>query len=52
MDLRSDDRLHGGSQQLILSREAQGARVSEGGIYDRYVLLRRWENHPPALLNH
>ena len=42
LDSRSDDRLHGRSQQLVLSREAQSPRVPDGGIHDRHALLRRW----------
>ena len=52
LDSRSDDRLHGGSQQLVLSREAQSSRVPDGGIHDRHALLRRRETHPPVLLTH
>ncbi len=52
LDSRSDDRLHGGSQQLVLSREAQSPRVPDGGIHDRHALLRRRETHPPVLLTH
>jgi hypothetical protein len=50
LDSRSDDRLHGGSQQLVLSREAQSPRVPDGGIHDRHALLRRRETYPPVLL--
>ncbi len=52
LDSRSDDRLHGGSQQLGLNREAQSPRVPNGGIHDRHALLRRWKTHPPVLLTH
>ena len=52
LDSRSDDRLHGGSQQLVLSREAHSPRVPDGGIHDRHALLRRWETHPTVLLSH
>ena len=52
LDSRADDRLHGGSQQLVLSREAQSPRVPDGGIHDRHALLYRWETHPTVLLTH
>ncbi len=52
LDSRSDDRLHGGSQQLVLSCEAQSPRAPDGGIHDRHALLRRRETHPPVLLTH
>ncbi len=52
LDLRADDRLHGGSQQLVLSREEQSPRVPNGGIHDRHALLRRRETYPPVLLIH
>ena len=52
LDSRSDHRLHGGSQQPVLSREAQGARVPDGEIHDRRALLRRWETHPTVPLTH
>ena len=48
----SDHRLHGGSQQPVLGREAQSPRVPDGGIHDRHALLRRRETHPPVLLTH
>ena len=47
---RSDDRLLGGSQQPVLGREAQSSRVPDGGVHDRYVLLRRRETYPTMLL--
>jgi hypothetical protein len=52
LDSRPDDRLHGGSQQPVLSREAQGARVPDGGINDQHALLRCREAHPAVLLTH
>ena len=41
LDSRSDDGFHGGTQQPVLSREAQGARVPDGGVHDQHALLRR-----------
>ncbi len=52
LDLRADDRLHGGSQQLVLSREAQSSRVPDGGVHDQHALLLRQEAHPAVLLTH
>ena len=52
MDSRSDDGLHGGTQQPVLGCEAQGPRGSVGGIHDRHVLLRRRETYPTVLLTH
>ena len=52
LDSRPDDRLHGGTQQPVLSREAQGARVPDGGIHDNHALLRRRETYPTVLLTH
>ena len=52
LDSRSDDRLHGGSQQLVLSREAQSPRVPDGRIHYRHTLLRRRETHPTVPLTH
>lgn len=37
-------------QWPVLSREAQGSRVPDGGVYNRYGLNRRRENHLTALL--
>ena len=42
LNSRPDDRLHGGTQQPVLSREAQGPRVSVGRVHDHHALLRRW----------
>ena len=52
LDSRSDDGLHRGNQQPVLSREAQGARVPVGRIHDHCALLRRRETHPTVLLTH
>jgi hypothetical protein len=52
LDSRSDDRLHGRTQQPVLSREAQGSRLPDGGLHDRHTLLRHWETHPTVLLTH
>ncbi len=41
LDSRSDDGLHGGTQQPVLSCEAQSPRVSVCGIHDHHALLRR-----------
>ena len=41
LDSRADDGLHGGTQQPVLSCEAQGPRVSVGRIHDNHALLRR-----------
>jgi transposase len=41
-----------GSQQPVLSREAAGTRIPDGGVYDGHALLRRRETHPPVLLTH
>jgi len=41
LDSRSDDGLHGGTQQPVLGCEAQGPRVPVGGIHDHHALLRR-----------
>ena len=45
-DSRFDERFHGGTQQPVLGREAQGPRVADGGIHDRHALLRHLETHP------
>ena len=52
LDSRPDDRLHGGTQQPVLSREAQGARVPDGGVHDQHALLRCRETYPTVLLTH
>jgi len=52
LDSRSDDRLHGGSQQPGLGREAQSPRVPDVGIHDRHALLRRRGTHPTVPLTH
>ena len=52
MGSRVDDHLHGGTQQLVLDREAQGPRVSVCGIHDHHALLRRRETYPTVLLTH
>ena len=50
LDSRANNRLHGGFQQLVLSREAVGSRIPDGGIYDGHTLLRRRETHPAVQL--
>ena len=52
LDSRPDDRLHGRAQQPVLSREAQGARVSVSRIHDHCALLRCRETYPTVLLTH
>ena len=52
LDSRADDGLHGGTQQPVLSCDAQGPRVSIGRIHDNHALLRRRETHPTVLLTH
>ncbi len=52
LDSGPDDRLHGRTQQPVLSHEAQGSRVPDSGVHDGYVLLRRWEAHNSILLTH
>ena len=52
LDSRSDDGLHGGTQQPVLGCEAQGPRVSVGRIHDNHALLRRRETHPTVMLTH
>ncbi len=52
LDSRADDRLHGGSQQPVLSREVQSPRVQDGGIPDRHALLRRLKIRHFGLLTH
>ncbi len=52
LDSTADDRLHGGAQQLVLSREAQSLRVPDGGIHDGHALSRRQETQPRLLLTH
>ena len=52
LDSRPDDRLHGGTQQPVLSREAQGARVPDGGVHDQHDLPRCRETYPTVLLTH
>jgi hypothetical protein len=41
LDSRSDDGLHGGTQQPVLGCEAQGPRVSVGRINDHNALPHR-----------
>ena len=43
LESRPDDRLPGGTQQPVLSREAQGARVPDGGVHDQHALICRRE---------
>ena len=52
LESRSDDGLHGGTQQPVLGCEAQGPRVSVGGVHDQHALLRRRETYPTVLLTH
>ncbi len=52
LDSRSDDSLHGGIQQPVLGCEAQGARVSGGGVHDQHALLTCRETYPTVLLTH
>jgi hypothetical protein len=52
LDSWFDDRTHGGAQQPVISREAQGPRVSDLEVHDRNDLLRRRETHPTVLLTH
>jgi hypothetical protein len=52
LDSRSDDRLHGGTQQLVLGREARGTRVPDSGIHDGHALFHRRETHPTGLVTH
>ena len=49
---RADNRLHGGTQQPVLSREAQGPWVPDGGVHDNHALLCCRETHPTVLLTH
>ena len=49
---RADNRLHGGTQQPVISREAQGPWVPDGGVHDNHALLCRRETHPTVLLTH
>ena len=52
LESRSDDGLHGGTQQAVLGCEAKGPRVSVGGLHDHHALIRRRETHPTVLLSH
>jgi len=50
LDSRSDDGLHGGTQQPVLGCVAQGPRVSVCRVHDHHALLRRRQTHPTVLL--
>jgi hypothetical protein len=52
LDSMPDDRLHGRTQQPVLSGEAQGSWVLDGGVHDRDALLLRRETDPTVLLTH
>jgi hypothetical protein len=52
LESRPDDRLHGGTQKSVLRREAQGARVSGGGVHEQHALLRCRETYPTVLRSH
>ncbi len=50
LDSRADGLLHGGSQRLFPSREAQSPQVPDGGMHDRHALPCHCETHPSVLM--
>ena len=52
LDSRSDDLLHGGSQQPLLSRETTSPRIFTKSLQDCHIKSYRWRVYLSLLLNH